>query len=989
MSEKNINIKFNTKADTTGAKQTAEALKEVQKVANESGAGAFDSYVKGAEKARQQVEQLKEALGSITSIQDTDPFANAAKDTARDLDVLLQKQRELLAASRESMDIAGMDEATNKIKELSQAYDQLFNSRGQVADPSAEVQAVIDAYGKRTAAAEKAFDREEAAAAKALEKEIANNQKATDSANKYFETYATGQARIKMSLQQLYAEQERYNNKLKEATSTGDAAGIKDSVENLKRLETQINTVTRRAEVSDRRMAIMVNRFRAMSGGAIQATSALSGMNGALGQTASLASSALQGAMFGGAWGAAFGVAVKGVELFISKLQEADQASEAFYKAQADKALAADKELREIYNRLGEQRQEQALKRYSNAIDDIKNKWDEASRATANHLSTLEAIADLRRQETDLMFAEGKSKLDQRLAEGTISQDQYDREMITLRTNSTLQQVDNERASRDLQRKGHYEELKVEDGRAEEANNYIENYNLKKGQMMTPEQFKALIMERAESTKKADSSKTELDNLFKGLSEISSIDIDSIESILNDSSSLGRKDFREEMKRIFSMAINPPDNGDGPNSSYGANPGMMDEFLQWMERAKDLKDIIPSEIKQADDKGKQIDSVKSQAGKLGADTTDTQDAESYERWFNSVDDTVKKMEDVLNQAHARIEEIMAKLDKMDQTEPLFEGNAKRRENIALRDQETANTTRDKESAIDNKEQAIKDTQDEIARLKELKKQAKLNNKQQGGQENAALETFKRNLLNAAAPKQASLGKKLPDTLFSADSPMGEFIKEVSSNISGGITVEEEQAIDKKFRELVPAFRKQFGNGNRQFEDDYLNKVHAETNDLITKTKAGGEEAFADNQIAELERKVAKLEKEKDDIKTGKNKTWLKPIPEAKKPKKEKEITPIVEEVKTGADGVKQAVESSQPEMGQIATSFGSLGQTIIASNQSVSQAITSAVGSVNGIKSSFSDLKAHADRMQQDLINLNRDFTTFAKNTQGVIRLIM
>ena len=150
MAEKNIDIKFNTKADTTGAKQTAEALKEVQKAATESGTGAFDSYVKGAKKAEKAAQRLKESLGDITSMPDSDPFANAAKDTAREMDALLQKQKELLAASRESMDIAGLDDATNKIKELCQAYDQLFNSRGQVADPSADVQAVIESGAEQS-----------------------------------------------------------------------------------------------------------------------------------------------------------------------------------------------------------------------------------------------------------------------------------------------------------------------------------------------------------------------------------------------------------------------------------------------------------------------------------------------------------------------------------------------------------------------------------------------------------------------------------------------------------------------------------------------------------------------------------------------------------------------------------------------------------------------------------------------------------------------
>lgn len=329
MADNEFEIKAKLTADTKGAKEATQALKEVKKSVDEvtqstnhtTGDDTFERYAKSAQKAKSQFLELKAALKAMReelSAMGDDPYAKANLGTIADFEKLMPQK-----SAFSSQNVVELDEATRKVKELTQAFDQLMDTgRQMTVDPSAEVEKVIKAHEKRIDAAEKAYDREEKASAKAAAKSAADEEQKRLAAEKYFSSYMNGQKRIAATLQELQAEYGKYIQKLNEARAAGDRDGAKDAIANLRQLKSQMASVERQAETYNRRMLTATRRFAGMAAGAMNAASALSGLNGTMGTLSRGLSNIASGALVGGIWGAAAGAVSTGLELVVQKINE-------------------------------------------------------------------------------------------------------------------------------------------------------------------------------------------------------------------------------------------------------------------------------------------------------------------------------------------------------------------------------------------------------------------------------------------------------------------------------------------------------------------------------------------------------------------------------------------------------------------------------------------------------------------------------------------
>ncbi len=329
MADNEFEIKAKLTADTKGAKEATQALKEVKKSVDEvtqstnhtTGDDTFERYAKSAQKAKSQFLELKAALKAMReelSAMGDDPYAKANLGTIADFEKLMPQK-----SAFSSQNVVELDEATRKVKELTQAFDQLMDTgRQMTVDPSAEVEKVIKAHEKRIDAAEKAYDREEKASAKAAAKSAADEEQKRLAAEKYFSSYMNGQKRIAATLQELQAEYGKYIQKLNEARAAGDRDGAKDAIANLRQLKSQMASVERHAEVYNHRMAVTIRRFTGISRGALNAASALSGLSGSMGTLSKGLGNIASGAVFGGVWGAAFGAVTTGIELLVQHMNE-------------------------------------------------------------------------------------------------------------------------------------------------------------------------------------------------------------------------------------------------------------------------------------------------------------------------------------------------------------------------------------------------------------------------------------------------------------------------------------------------------------------------------------------------------------------------------------------------------------------------------------------------------------------------------------------
>lgn len=329
MADNEFEIKAKLTADTKGAKEATQALKEVKKSVDEvtqstnhtTGDDTFERYAKSAQKAKSQFLELKAALKAMReelSAMGDDPYAKANLGTIADFEKLMPQK-----SAFSSQNVVELDEATRKVKELTQAFDQLMDTgRQMTVDPSAEVEKVIKAHEKRIDAAEKAYDREEKASAKAAAKSAADEEQKRLAAEKYFSSYMNVQKRIAATLQELQAEYGKYIQKLNEARAAGDRDGAKDAIANLRQLKSQMASVERQAEVYNHRMAVTIRRFTGISRGALNAASALSGLSGSMGTLSKGLGNIASGAVFGGVWGAAAGAVSTGLELVVQKINE-------------------------------------------------------------------------------------------------------------------------------------------------------------------------------------------------------------------------------------------------------------------------------------------------------------------------------------------------------------------------------------------------------------------------------------------------------------------------------------------------------------------------------------------------------------------------------------------------------------------------------------------------------------------------------------------
>lgn len=390
MADNEFEIKAKLTADTKGAKEATQALKEVKKSVDEvtqstnhtTGDDTFERYAKSAQKAKSQFLELKAALKAMReelSAMGDDPYAKANLGTIADFEKLMPQK-----SAFSSQNVVELDEATRKVKELTQAFDQLMDTgRQMTVDPSAEVEKVIKAHEKRIDAAEKAYDREEKASAKAAAKSAADEEQKRLAAEKYFSSYMNGQKRIAATLQELQAEYGKYIQKLNEARAAGDRDGAKDAIANLRQLKSQMASVERQAEMNNRRMAVMTRRFTGMATGALNAASALSGLNGTMGTLSRGLSNIASGAVFGGAWGAAFGAATVGIEALVNKLNEQTKMLNAELKVTDDRLQSViskysdltSKNVLDAYNRRQTEMIEAQTNAYKAQTDEIERMY--------------------------------------------------------------------------------------------------------------------------------------------------------------------------------------------------------------------------------------------------------------------------------------------------------------------------------------------------------------------------------------------------------------------------------------------------------------------------------------------------------------------------------------------------------------------------------------------------------------------------------------
>lgn len=390
MADNEFEIKAKLTADTKGAKEATQALKEVKKSVDEvtqstnhtTGDDTFERYAKSAQKAKSQFLELKAALKAMReelSAMGDDPYAKANLGTIADFEKLMPQK-----SAFSSQNVVELDEATRKVKELAQAFDQLMDTgRQMTVDPSAEVEKVIKAHEKRIDAAEKAYDREEKASAKAAAKSAADEEQKRLAAEKYFSSYMNGQKRIAATLQELQAEYGKYIQKLNEARAAGDRDGAKDAIANLRQLKSQMASVERQAETHNRRLAVVTRRFTGMATGALNAASALSGLNGTMGTLSRGLSNIASGAVFGGAWGAAFGAATVGIEALVNKLNEQTKMLNAELKVTDDRLQSVvskysdltSKNVLDAYNRRQTEMIEAQTNAYKAQTDEIERMY--------------------------------------------------------------------------------------------------------------------------------------------------------------------------------------------------------------------------------------------------------------------------------------------------------------------------------------------------------------------------------------------------------------------------------------------------------------------------------------------------------------------------------------------------------------------------------------------------------------------------------------
>lgn len=383
MADNEFEIKAKLTADTKGAKETTQALKEVKVAAEETTKtikeitdeakdasqsikdvkgtvdevtqavsqpavdDTFARYSKSAQKAKEQFLELKAALKAMReelSSMGDDPYAKANLGTVADFENLMPQK-----GAFSSQNIVELDEATRKVKELTQAFEMLMDTGKQMTvDPSEEVEKVIKAHEKRIDAAEKAYDQEEKASAKAAAKAAADEEKKKEAAEKYFTSYMNGQKRIAATLKELQVEYDKYIQKLNAARAAGDKDGARDAIANLRQLKSQMSSVERQAEIYNRRMLVTARRFTNIAAGAMNAASALSGLSGTMGMLAKGMSSIASGAVFGGAWGAAFGAATVGIEALVQHLNEQTAKLNTELKVTDDRLQAVVKKYSEL-----------------------------------------------------------------------------------------------------------------------------------------------------------------------------------------------------------------------------------------------------------------------------------------------------------------------------------------------------------------------------------------------------------------------------------------------------------------------------------------------------------------------------------------------------------------------------------------------------------------------------------------------------------------
>lgn len=259
MSDKEININIRTTADTTGADQTAEAIKKTREAAQGAGesAEALDQITTALNNAKMAAEETGAAMNEGMGPEQEKALENARSKLDQYADALTDAGSRMKVAFGENPGLTGfIDEVTNAVltseefrKKLEQVDDvfEVLNDRTSNLDLGAKwgddldenLQRIIDEYNKEMDAADKAAEKAEDAEARKQQAAAAT-----------VERLEAGNRRASASYEELQAELEAYIAKLEEARKAGDNVAQADALKNIQDLGRRIKTAGDAGEIT-------------------------------------------------------------------------------------------------------------------------------------------------------------------------------------------------------------------------------------------------------------------------------------------------------------------------------------------------------------------------------------------------------------------------------------------------------------------------------------------------------------------------------------------------------------------------------------------------------------------------------------------------------------------------------------------------------------------------------------------------------------------
>lgn len=284
MSDKEININIRTTADTTGADQTAEAIKKTREAVQGAGEGAeaINQVTDALNNAKTTAEETGAAMNESMGPEYEKALENANAKLDEFADNLTAAGSRMRAAFKENPGLTGViDEATNAVlttEELKRKFEQLddvaevLNNKMSTLDLGAKwggeldenLQKIIDGYNKEMDAADKAAD-------KAATAEDRKQQKAAETV----ERLESGNRRAASSYEELQAELESYIAKLEEARKAGNNVAQADAIKNIQDLERRIKAAGEAGELT-------TTQVKGMAGQITLAATRILGMTGTL-----------------------------------------------------------------------------------------------------------------------------------------------------------------------------------------------------------------------------------------------------------------------------------------------------------------------------------------------------------------------------------------------------------------------------------------------------------------------------------------------------------------------------------------------------------------------------------------------------------------------------------------------------------------------------------------------------------------------------------